>query len=745
MGADRMAILRTTFRTRLGSTAAFLLLASGTASHAASPSDQSPDARAQRWVAELTLDEKVGLVTGLVGTELNGKTRPAASLGSAGYVPGVPRLGIPALQITDAGLGVTNPPITLAQRSREGDVATALPSVMSTAATWDPQMAFANGALMGAEARAKGFNMLLAGSINLVREPLGGRNFEYPGEDPLLAGVMVGETIHGVQSQKIMSTIKHFAMNDQETGRFAYDVRIAEGAMRESDLLAFEIGIERGHPSAVMCAYNRVGGEYACENTHLLTDILKTDWKFPGFVLSDWGAVHSTAKAANAGLDQESAREFDSQPYFGVALKQAVQSGAVPIARLDDMVHRILRAEIASDAADNPSARTKIDFVAHASIARRSAAAGMVLLKNDPAVLPIASSARSILVIGGHADKGVLSGGGSSQVTPPDGYGLIQTPPGLTAAESAWRSTYYLASAPFAAIRAAAPDATVTYLDGTDIDAAAAAAKAADIVVLFAVQPLAEGVDAATLSLPDRQDALIDAVGSANRKTVVVLETAGPVLMPWLVKVSAVLEAWYPGSSGGGAIADILFGAQSPQGRLPVTFPADLSQTPRPVMATPPASGVPSIAYVEGSDVGYRWQARNHTRPLFPFGFGLSFTRFSYSHLVTTGGKTVHAQTIVTNTGDREGTDIVQFYAAPTDGAWAKRLIGWAKVSLKAGSSQSVEVEADPRLLATFDTLTKRWSVTGGEVNVTVAHDSLDVGLSKLARLVKQSISVASP
>ncbi len=717
-----------------------LLLAGGTASHAASQGDRSPDARAHRWVAELTLDEKIGLVTGLVGADFNGKPKPAGSLGSAGYVPGVPRLGIPALQITDAGLGVTNPPVTLAQRSRDGDVATALPSVMSTAASWDPHLAFANGALMGAEARAKGFNMLLAGSINLVREPLGGRNFEYPGEDPLLAGVMVGETIRGVQSQKIMSTIKHFAMNDQETGRFVYDARIAEGAMRESDLLAFEIGIERGHPSAVMCAYNRIGGNYACENPHLLTDILKRDWKFPGFVLSDWGAVHSTAKAANAGLDQESAREFDSQPFFGDALKKAVQSGAVPTARLDDMVFRILRSEIASGAVDTPTVPTKIDFAAHAAIARRSAAAGMVLLKNDRALLPIRSDARTILVIGGHADKGVLSGGGSSQVTPPEGYGLIQTPPGLTPAASAWRSTYYLAGAPLVAIRAAAPAATVTYLDGTNIAAAAAAARAASIVVLFAVQPLAEGADAPTLSLPDRQDALITAVGGANQKTVVVLETAGPVLMPWLAKVSAVLEAWYPGSSGGGAIADILFGVQSPQGRLPVTFPADMSQTPRAVMA-PPASGIPAIAYIEGSDVGYRWQARNHMRPLFPFGFGLSFTRFAYHDLVVTGGATVHAEAVVTNAGNREGTDVVQFYAAPADEAWPKRLIGWANVTLAAGASRSVSIDADPRLLASYDAAAKRWSVAGGTIQVTVAHDAADIGLSKAASLAARLLA----
>lgn len=731
----------TLFRMLLRSTVAAWLLATSTASSAAPQDDRSPDARARRWVAELTLDEKIGLVTGRVGADYNGTPKPVGSLGSAGYVAGVPRLGIPALQITDAGLGVTNPPVTLTQRSREGDVATALPSVMSTAATWDPQRAYANGALMGAEARAKGFNMLLAGSINLVREPLGGRNFEYPGEDPLLAGVIVGETIRGVQSQGVMSTIKHFAINDQETDRFVYDARIGEGAMRESDLLAFELGIERGRPSAVMCAYNRVGGEYACENSHLLTDILKTDWKFPGFVLSDWGAVHSTAKAANAGLDQESALEFDSRPFFGDALKQAVRSGAVPAARLDDMVFRILRSEIAAGVVDTPAVPTAIDFSAHAIVAQQSAAAGIVLLKNDRGLLPLSSTVRSILVIGGHADKGVLSGGGSSQVTPPGGYGLVETPPGLPPAAAAWRSTYYLAPSPLAAIRAAVPGTTVKYLDGTDIVAAAAAAKKAAVVVLFAVQPLAEGADAKTLSLPDAQDALIQAVGEANRKTIVVLETAGPVLMPWLAKTPSVLESWYPGSSGAAAIADILFGVRSPQGRLPVTFPASLSQTPRPAMAASPASGVPSVAYIEGSDVGYRWQARHHTRPLFSFGFGLSFTRFAYSRLVVRGGDTIHAEATVSNTGKREGMDVVQFYAAPANGKGMKRLIGWTKVSLKPGESRSVGIDADPRLLAAYDMAARRWSVPGDPFIVTVAHDAADIGLSAMTRVAPSSIA----
>jgi beta-glucosidase len=335
----------------------------------------------------------------------------------------------------------------------------------------------------------------------------------------------------------------------------------------------------------------------------------------------------------------------------------------------------------------------------------------------------------------------VLSGGGSSQVTPPKGYGLVQTPPGLSPAASAWRSTYYLAGAPLAALRAAANGAVVTYLDGTDIAAAAAAAKAASIVVLFAVQPSAEGADAPALSLPDQQNALIKAIGTANPKTVVVLETGGPVLMPWLANVSSVLEAWYPGSSGADAIADILFGSQSPRGRLPVTFPADLAQTPRPAMAAPSSSGIPSIAYLEGSDIGYRWQARHHTRPLFPFGFGLSFTRFAYRDLVATGGATVHATAVVTNMGDREGTDVVQFYASPASGAWPKRLIGWSNVSLKAGETRSVAIDADPRLLATFDAATKHWAIAGGKIEVTVAHSSGDLGLSEATSLTARSLS----
>lgn len=266
----------------------------------------------------MTLDEKLSLVHGYFGASLKGApppmnaTPPKEALGGAGYVPGLPRLGVPALQESDASLGVAN-----GGNMRPGDQATALPSGLATASTWNPQLAHDGGAMIGSEAHAKGFNVLLAGGVNLARDPRNGRNFEYLGEDTLLAGVMAGESIAGIQSQHVISTVKHFAINDQETGRMTLSADIDEKAMRETDLLAFQIAIERGKPGAVMCSYNRINGDYGCEHDFLLNKVLKGDWAYPGWVMSDWGGVHSTVKAAMGGLDQQSAHTFDKQDFFG--------------------------------------------------------------------------------------------------------------------------------------------------------------------------------------------------------------------------------------------------------------------------------------------------------------------------------------------------------------------------------------------------------------------------------------------
>jgi beta-glucosidase len=699
------------------------------------------DKRARLIVGAMTQAEKLSLVHGYFPP----LAKPAQAMGmipSAGHIPGVPRLGIPTLRESDASLGVANQ-----IEQRKGDTATALPAGLATAASFNPELARIGGAMIGTEARAKTFNVLLAGGVNLTRDPWNGRNFEYLGEDPLLAGVMAGEAIRGVESAHIVSTVKHFALNAQETGRHVVDARIGEATLRESDLLAFQIAIERGRPGSVMCAYNKVNGDYACENDALLNGVLKGDWHYPGWVMSDWGAVHSTEKAALAGLDQQSGQELDRAMFFAEPLEKAVAEGKIPQARLDDMVRRILTGVIASGLMDDPVPDTPqpIDLETHAGIAQAVAEQGIVLLKNDGGLLPLAKGARRIVLIGAHADVGVLSGGGSSQVRSTGGA-PVEIP--LTEGEAASfaRMTWH-ASSPLRALRAAAPDAEVTYVDGTDAGAAAAAARGADLAIVFAWQWQSEAQDVETLSLPDGQDALIDAVAAANRRTLVILETGGPVLMPWADKVPAIIEAWYPGQRGGEAIANVLVGKVNPSGRLPMTFPATADQPPRPVpvgLANLKAAiarrkagdttdygmsaGVAPFAvdYREGADVGYRWYEKTGEKPLFPFGHGLSYSRFRYGTPIVEAGPTPVVTLDITNDGDRSGADVAQIYVqGPKDDAmW--RLAGFARVPLDPGQTGRVRIVLEPRTFARFDVASKAWIVDGGPRRFRIGRSATD-------------------
>jgi len=684
-----------------------------------------PDERAALVLREMTQDEKLKLVFGYLGADHEQKKtkRPEAARNqSAGFVYGVPRLGIPHLWETDAGLGVAS------QAGPDVRHATALPSGLNTAATWSEQTAFAGGAMIGAEARARGFNVMLAGGANLMRDPRNGRNFEYAGEDPLLAGRMVGAQIRGIQSNHVISTLKHFALNDQETGRTTLNVLIAEDAARASDLLALQLAYEIGNPGSVMCSYNRVNGVYACENGHLLNDVLKGDWGFKGWVMSDWGAVHSTVPAANAGLDQQSGMPFDAADYFGAPLKEAVANGWVPQARLDDMARRVLRAMFAHGVVDHPvaPAPATIDARANAGVSLRDAQEGMVLLKNAARVLPLSGSVKRIAVIGGHADKGVPAGGGSSLVYPAGGNAV----PGI--APTTWPGPvmYYPAS-PLEAIRRRAPRATVAYADGADRAAAAALARDSDVVVVFATQWTGEAMDVPDLALPDRQDDLVAAVAAANPKTVVVLETGGPVTMPWLPDVAAVLEAWYPGTSGGEAIAGILFGEANPSGHLPATFPASAAQLPRPVLDGYPdgAERRFDVHYHEGAAVGYKWFDLKGLTPLFPFGHGLSYTDFALADLAAgVRDGILHASFTVRNVGKVAGKAVAQIYVAPVDTRWEapKRLAGFAKVDVKPGAAAQASVAVDPRLLAVYDAAAKTWNVAAGTYRVMLAASAAD-------------------
>lgn len=698
--------------------------------------------RVDALVAQMTLDEKIGLVSTSMPA-FSPQTRALGAPNSAAFNPGVPRLGVPQLRESDASLGVAN-----SRELRKGDTATALPSGLATAASFDPAIAQAGGAMIGAEARAKTFNVLLAGGVNLTRDPWGGRDFEYLGEDPLLAGTLAGAAIQGVQSNHIVSTAKHFVLNPQETGRMVADARIAPQALRESDLLAFELAIERGRPGSIMCSYNKLDGDYACENNVLLNGVLKVDWGYRGWVMSDWGAGHSTEKAALAGLDQESGREIDLVLNHGVMfqdkLVEAVKAGRVPQQRLDDMVRRILTGVVATGLIDHPvaTAPQPIDQERDADVARRAAEAGAVLLRNQGDMLPLTRGTRRIVVIGGHADVGVISGGGSSQVRSVGGAPIERA---VTSGDaSSFASETWHASSPLKAIRAAAKGAQVSFVDGADLSAATAAARRADVAIVFATAWRTEGEDAQSLALDGGQDALIEAVAAANPRTVVVLETGGPVLMPWLERTAAVLEAWYPGQRGGEAIARLLFGAVNPSGRLPMTFPMAAAQAPRPEPAgiellrardARKAQGQPAgplapfaVDYVEGANVGYRWYELKDRRPVFPFGYGLSYTRFRYAGLSVSGGAHPMATVRVTNTGGRKGADVPQVYVRAADGAGAQtwRLAGFSRVSLAPGETRSVAIVLEPRTYSRWDVAAHRWVAPAGGLPIAVARSASD-------------------
>ncbi len=702
----------------------------------------SPDERASLVVKEMTLDEKISLLHG-TGMSGLGPVSPLAakSNGGAGYVVGVPRLGIPAIQMSDAAYGVR-------MSGENGRYSTALASCLGGAASWDPEAGYEYGALIGRELRAQGYNMSLGGGVNLAREPRNGRTFEYMGEDPILAGTMVGQVIKGLQAQHVIGDIKHYALNDQESGRNSVNVNIDQRSMRETDLLAFEIGIHESDAAAVMCSYNRVNGDYACENKFLLTDVLKHDWNFKGFVLSDWGGTHSAAKASAAGLDHEEPAEI----FYGNAYKKAVESDTIPVAELDEHVHRIVRAMFATGVIDDPPQKSVVDFVGGLDTARKIAEQSIVLLKNEHSVLPLdASKIRSIAVIGAHSDVGMISGGGSAQVDPPGGNAIM--PPGK--GQTHWQDQIWFPTSPLKAIKAKLPHAQVQFDSGTDPSAAAALAKIVDVVIVFAYQWESEGMDLDSLALPGNQEDLITKVAAANAHTIVVLETGSPVTMPWADEVSGILEAWYAGSSGADAVANLLFGDVSPSGKLPITFPRSDADLPHPTIVKPPAKstthdgdpdawrriadGLPAfqVHYDEGLKVGYKWYDAEKKPVLFPFGFGLSYTTYAYSSLKVTPGNKVRVTFTVTNTGRRPGAEVAEVYAAlpASTGEPPKRLIGWSKVKLNAGESKEVSVEVDPKYLSVFNVDHNAWELVPGDYILLVGGSSDDLPLKESVHL----------
>lgn len=691
----------------------------------------------------MTLDEKLRLIFGysdqaftdlakvpddIVSPELKTYVVSHQVKGSAGFVPGVPRLGIPDQTQTDASIGVRNSFIP----------STALPSSLATAASFDPEVARAGGAMIGAEARSTGHNTMLSGGVNLAREPRNGRNFEYTGEDPLLAGTMAGALIDGIQSNRIVSTVKHYAVNDQESLRTSIDATISVEAMRQSDLLAFEFAIEKGRPGAVMCSYNLINGRWGCENDYLLNKVLKHDWGFKGFVMSDWGAVHSTEGAANDGLDQFTGFCcVTDKPWFAAKeFKAAMQEGLIPERRLDDMAERVLWALFAEGVVDNPVKPAPIDFAAHALLSQRAAEESLVLLKNDGNLLPL-HGVKSLAVIGGNADKGVLAGGGSSDVTPVGGATMIN-------------SRTYLPSPPLDALRRELPRSQIAFDPGSDPASAAALAAKSDAAVVFVTQYDSEGYDG-RLELEGKQDALVAAVAKANPRTIVVIESGGAVFMPWLSQVPAVLEAFYPGIRGGAAIARILTGKVNPSGHLPISFPASPAQFAHRDLA---GLGLPNetpgrITYDEGAAIGYKWYDLKGYRPLFAFGHGLSYTSFALSRLTAQpGGRGIRVSFSIRNVGKRAGKGVAQVYVAPADWkkvGWdaPKRLGAFAKADLKAGQGKTIEVTIDPRLLATYEAAGNNWHIRAGDYRVMLG-DASDAPMQTLAVNLPDAVFTAA-
>ena len=707
---------------------------------------ETPDERADALLARMTQSEKLELVEGGVTTNLTyGYTVPR---GAGGYVPGIPRLGIPELYFVDGSLGLAS----------ASDPSTALPSSLASAAGWDTTEAYKFGQVIGTEIADYGMNVNLGGNTNLTgREPRDGRTFETKGEDPILAGKICAAHLKGVQSAHVIGDIKHFAFNDQETGRTTANAIISERGGRESDLLAFEIAFKDANVQSVMCSYNLTNSVYDCQNSHLLNDVLKGDWGFPGFVMSDWWATHSTAEAANNGLDQEQ----PNQQYFST-LGEAITGGQVKEARLDDMVHRILRAMFQVGIFDFPPKIQPIPAAADAAVAKETEELGAVLLRNENHQLPLdASTLKSIAVIGSHADTAVLSGGGSAQVWPvgavSDGPCTFQqgspcpNPPG-------WAQVVWDPSSPLNAIRQAAPHAVLNFSDGSNIPAAAQIAASSQVAVVFVSQWGSEGMDRTTLGLVDLvdrapidQDALIEAVAKANPHTVVVVVSDGPVLMPWLNRVSAVLEAWFPGQEGAQAIAELLFGAVNPSGKLPITFPASDAQLPRPSIPQPqpPDSTAPfNVDYFEGYNVGYKWFDSRKLTPLFPFGFGLSYTTFAIAdaelmnNLALTSNPNFQVTYQLKNTGARAGAEVAQVYLGMPESTNEppRRLVGWQKTMLQPGESQTatIEVDADDTShpMSYWDENTKDWQVAPGTYTVYLGTSSRAADLKAVGTII---------
>ena len=675
--------------------------------------NQPVDARVDDLLSRMTLEEKVGLV----------------HANSAFSTAGVPRLGIPERRFSDGPLGVRE---TLVGENYQplgsgNEFSTAMPAGICLAATWDTNMAYAEGETIGEEARARHKDIMLGPAVNIYRTPLCGRNFEYFGEDPVLAGQIAVGYIHGEQSQDVASCVKHFALNNQEHERVTINVEADERTLREIYLPAFKAAVQQGGVWCVMGSYNQFRGQHCCENDYLLNQILKKEWGFKGLVMSDWGGTHNTREAALNGLDIEmGARHNYDRCYLAKAYLDGLKSGEFPMAGLDDKVRRNLRVMFATHVLDPGRTNGSLNTVVNELVSRRVAEEGIVLLKNKHHILPLnTTDIKTIAVIGDNAVLPQDHGGGSSQI-----------------------KSFYEISPLQGIVNRAGKDVNIIFSEGYQekggsnlTDRAVAAAKEADVVIyvggLVHKGYDSEGTDHPDYKLPFGQDELIQKIVAANPRTVVVLLGTPAEMDAWVDRAPAVLQAWYMGMEGGNALASVLFGDVNPSGKLPCTIAKRLEDSPAHAMDSYPGTNGVEV-YKEGLLVGYRWFDTKKIEPQFPFGYGLSYTTFKYSNLKLTSGNNsdrtiVTAQFDIENTGNVAGAEVAELYVherKPDLSRPEKELKGFRRVFLQPGEKQTVSIPLDQTAFAYYDPAKKSWVAQKDQFRILVGGSSRNIYLS---------------
>lgn len=697
---------------------------------------QPIEKRVEDALSRMTLEEKVAIL------------HAQSKFSSAG----VPRLGIPEVWCTDGPHGI-RPEVLWDEWDQAGwtnDSCTAFPALTCLAATWNPEMSALYGKSIGEEARYREKDILLGPGVNIYRTPLNGRNFEYMGEDPYLSLRMVVPYIEEVQKNGVAACVKHFALNNQEAHRHGIDVEVDDRALNEIYLPAFKAAVQEGGAWAVMGAYNKYKGEHCCHNRYLLNDILKRDWAFDGVVVSDWGGTHDTKQAAENGLDMEfgswtdglswgASNAYDNY-YLAAPYLDMLRKGEASTATLDDKARRVLRL-IFRTAMNTRKPFGSLNSPEHLAAARRIAGEGMVLLKNEGGVLPIdLGRAKTIAVVGENAIKMMTVGGGSSSLKVRHEYTPLE---GIRAAAAGKAEVIYE--------RGYVGDVTGDYngvKTGQDLsesrseaqliaDAAAAARKADAVIFVGGLNKSnhqdCEGDDRLQYGLPYAQDKVIGALAEANPNLAVVIVSGNAVAMPWIDRVPAVLEAWFSGSEAGNALADVVFGAVNPSGKLPFTFPVRLEDNGAHALGEYP--GADKVKYNESIFVGYRWHDKEQLKPLFAFGHGLSYTAFAVGNvkadrttLAPNGSIRISAD--VTNTGDRAGAEVVQLYIGDEQSSLprpVKELKGFQKVSLNPGQTRTVTFEIAPGMLQYYDDAKGAWVAEPGAFTAYVGAASDDI------------------